>query len=213
MLRKGMNMKSFKKMLESKRMFQICLFEEKKYFWPVIVGWTQHLCDHYTNEQTNIDHYHIEYFNDEKNFYVGFSIEKNGYLPNDFVGKWNLNVWGQEENGVLKSEKSIKSILGKCETKHDEFKVEGLKKIPSVPDWKKIVNDYEIAYSRKQNLRTVIVKISNLGAFIRNTWCGCRVCVYNDADVRYTESEFYEESRRSDFMKLMSNLDDKFFKK
>ena len=206
-------MRSFRKMFNSKRKFKICLFEGENQFWPVVDGWTQHLCDHYSDEQNNIKHYEIDYFNDKKNFYVRFSIDELDYFPNNFTGIWSLNDWGQDESGVMKSEKSIKPILKKCESLFDKFKVEGMKKIPDIPEWKKVVNDYEIAYSRKQNKRTVIVKLISHNSFIRNGWIGCKISVYVDEDIRYVEQESYEESNRAKFKKLMSDLNDRFFKK
>lgn len=207
-------MKSFKKMYESKRSFKICLFEGKEEFWPVVDGWTQKVTDSFPDEFSTEIYYYIDYFNDEKNFTVLFDIKKDTYFPNNFEGKWILNVWGKQEEGELKTEKNIKNILKKLEIRYEEIKQEAMKKIPNIPGWKKVVNDFEISYSRKQDERTVIVNVVNLGAFICNTWIGCKISVYNDEmNVRVTEQEFYEEGNRTSFRKIMSNLDNKFFKK
>ena len=207
-------MRRFKKMYESKRSFQICLFEGIDCRWPVIDGWTQKRMDSGINELGEIEEYTIEYSNDKKGFIVTFFIKQNTYSIDEIEGRWFIRAWGKTEEGIINSLKKIKSVLKKVEVLYEKAKIEGMKKIPNIPEWKKIVNDYDIVYSRKQNNRTVIVKIMNIHFFIKNLYGGSKVGVYNDAmNDRVTEKEFYIDSNRSDFKNKMSDLNDKFFKK
>lgn len=206
-------MKSFKKMFESKRSFKMCLFDGKEQRWPVIDGWTQKISDVCSIENSNVENYMIEYYNDKKYFNVTFIIERDNYFPENFKGNWIFNDWGKTECGAIKSEKNIKAALKKADILYEKAKEEGKKKIPNMPEWKRIVNDYEIAYSRKQKNLTCIVKITSIHGFIKNLFGGFKVCVYNDSmNDRVTEKEFYIDSKRSDFKSKMSDINDKFFK-
>lgn len=207
-------MRSFKKLYESKRSYRICLFEGKDCRWPVIDGWTQKIINIGLDELGEPGNYTINYLNDKKDFIVTFFIEQNKYFIDEFKADWIMRVWGKKEEGNIDSLKKIKSVLKKLETLYEKAKSEGKKKIPSFLEWKKIVNDYEIAYSRKQNNRTVVVKIMSIHGFIKNLFIAFGVGVYNDSmNDRVTEKEFYIDSKRSEFKKEISVLNDKFFKK
>lgn len=210
-------MKSFKNMFKSNQKFKICLFEGIEQYWPVIDGWTQGMENMYPSPETdysNLEVYMIDYYNDKKGFIVTFTISKNTYTPDFFEGNWALCTWGQADHGILKSEKSVKSVLKKAEILYEKFKAEAIKKIPIISEWKRIINDYEISYSKKQNDRTVMVKIVNIGSFIRNGIIGGKVYVFDDSmNDRVTEKNYYIDLKRTSLKTNIFDLNDKFFKK
>jgi hypothetical protein len=203
----------FKKMLKETKQHEICFCENENVtlYWPIIDGWTQNgeLC-----VCKNEDNISISYFNDDKNFIVWFEIVPEENIFSEQKCTYKYMFWGMEKNEKFKSIKSIKSILKKVEKEYDIAKKDALKKIPTFDNWKRVITDVEISFSRKQNDRTVIVKINNVNNFIKYYNCvGANICIYDDfSDNRIIEKEFYGNGSRNNIKKLISELDDKYFK-
>lgn len=211
---KGKVMLKFKTFVNEGKKFKMCLFEGKERYWPIIDGWTQNRTPEYIGNDNGKTFYTIKYLNDKKFFVVNIEIEGNEYMPEAFKGSWYLNAWGQNFKGEFKSETGIKSLLNKAEKLYDKFKSDAMPKIPTIQDWKLVVNDTEISYSRKQKNRTVILSITDIQGFIGDFFSvGSTIGIYNDSiDTRVTEREYYENASRITFKNLISKLNNKYFK-
>ena len=205
----------FKKMLKETKKHKICFCENENVtlYWPIVDGWTSdsEFDIGYDNEKEYVP---ICYFNDDKNFIVWFTIMRGDDIFSEQTIKYDYKFWGIKKNEKFKSIKSIKSILKKVEKEYDIAKKEALKKIPSFAKWKRVVNDIEISFSRKQRDRTVIVRISDIHKFIKNYFgVNAFVNVYNDfLDNRIAEKSYLDNGSRYNIKNLISKLNDLNFK-
>ena len=207
-------MQRFKNVYKNGKRYKICFCENEKknLYWPVVDGWTQHK-DVFVGEE-NKEIISVRYFNDDKNFNIYFELIRTKDLFSEQTGTCFFRFWGKEKSEELKSVASIKSILKKTEKIYDEAKIDGIKKIPTFKNWKRAISDVEIMYSRKQNNRTLAIKISEINYFIlSDSYVDANIGIYNDSyDNRVTELEYNVNGSRSKLKALISKLNTTYFK-
>lgn len=212
-------MQRFKNVFRNGKRYKICFREDEKknLYWPRVDGWTQEISkiNRSDPEKNEIIWHYINYFNDNKNFFVQFECSENERMFYDNIDiTWSLSAWGQSKRENIKSLGSIKTVLKKAEILYDSYKKQAINKIPSFPDWKRVISDIEISYSKKQNNKSVILKINDIDGFIRNRFSTpVLIGVYDDSmNSRIIEKEYYENGKRSGFRALISILNDRHFK-
>lgn len=207
-------MRRFKNVYRNGKRYKIgfCESENKNLYWPNVDGWTQHKDIFVGDENRKI--INIRYFNDVKNFCVYFELNEMDVMFSEVAGTFFYHFWGKEKTNELKSVVAIKSILKKTEKIYDKAKSDGIKKIPTFKNWKLAISDVEIMYSRKENNRTVAIKITEINYFILNDSYVCaNIGIYNDSyDNRVTEKEYNESGSRSRLKTLISKLNTTYFK-